>query len=199
MRSKWFDMILGEENSAEFPLHTTGEKLLGVEHAMDLKIGRRCDTWDPQSILFSAKSENDGTPEELLANTLHLPVFSKSLREALGDIGIQDIQYLPIRVARSTGDEIPGYEVANILTRLPALDREHTKLLMEKKEEIDPLTGRAKVTGMWRAALKGVMLEGHDIIRLVEFWPLVCVSERFVNVFTKHRFHGATFKPLELY
>jgi hypothetical protein len=64
--------------------------------------------------------------------------------------------------------------------------------------EIDPLTGQAKVLNVWTPALRAEALGGHDIIRLLEFFPYVLVSERFVRVFTESGFTGASYNPVPI-
>ena len=66
----------------------------------------------------------------------------------------------------------------------------------DNEGEIDPLTKRFKVLGIWRAALKEELLKGHDVIRLTEFFPPVFVSERFAQVFRERKFTGATLPPV---
>jgi hypothetical protein len=176
----------------EDPLCPTVEELFGID-SYDLKIGRRIDNWNPQSFLQSSDIEDDGTPDDYLPG-LGLPILSPRFRAALetNRIGIADIQYLPIRVFQSTREEVHGFSVANVLTRVPALNREHSVMLDEDENEIDPLTNAPVVRGIWRAALNAEPLRGHDVIRLTEFWAPVFVSERFADVFRSGKFTGAT-------
>jgi hypothetical protein len=138
----------------------------------------------------------DGAADDLLANSLGWPILSRRLRECLSknDVGTSDIQYLPVRIARSTGEELPGFEVANVITRIAALDRENSFLLTVREDEIDPATGGPRVTGIGKAALKSAMLGGHSVIRLVEFFPPIFVSQDFVTIFKDGMFTGATFR-----
>ena len=63
-------------------------------------------------------------------------------------------------------------------------------------DRIDPLTQLPKVAGIWTAALKARCIEGHDIIRLLEYFPPIFVSERFVDVFRQGNCTGATFSEV---
>ena len=107
-----------------------------------------------------------------------------------------DIQYLPVRVFLSTGEEIKGFAIANIISRIAALDYDRSKMLRLDEEEIDPLTGKHRVLNIGKAALHKEPLVGHDMIRLVEFFPPKFVSERFAKVFQKSKFTGATLNPV---
>ena len=193
----WYTMIIGYENRVANYFKADDEELFGRD-SVDLKYGNRIDDWNPASLLKSESAEFDGAPDDVLANSLRWPVFSNRLRRALAasSIGVGDIQYLPIRVARSTGEELDGFEVANVVARLPALDRERTRKLHEDEDEMDPLTGRPAVMGFWKAALRAEVLEEHDVIRLLEFFPPIFVSQRFVDIFQSFEFTGVTFSPV---
>jgi hypothetical protein len=108
-------------------------------------------------------------------------------------VGSHDIQYLPLRVFRSTGEEIHGFAIANVIACIAALDRQHSQLLVEDESEIDPRTGQRKVIAIWKAALKRETLIGHDVVRLLEFPSPIFVSERFADVFQQGRFTGSVF------
>jgi hypothetical protein len=130
-----------------------------------------------------------------------VPIFSQRLRDALqrARVATKDIQYLPIHVFRSTGEEVEGYTIANVIARVPALNYDLTDwgpLPPDEKEGIDPRTGRPQVQAIWRAALQSTKLKGHDMIRLVEFWPPVLVSHRFADVYREGHFTGATLTPV---
>jgi hypothetical protein len=197
MASKWYRLTIGESNRHANHLQTSIDDLRGTT-AYQLEIGRPALNWDPQSSLRSASVEDDGTPDDVLSEDLGLPVFSPRLQQTLtsAEITQADIQYLPLRLFQSTGEEIEGFAIANIIARVPALDYERCELLDQDESTIDPLTARPKVAGVWTIALKALPLQGHDIIRLVEFFPPIIVSERFVDVFRKGRFTGATFEQL---
>jgi hypothetical protein len=66
-------------------------------------------------------------------------------------------------------------------------------LLDVDPDEIDPLTGKARVCGVWTAGLKRSVVEGRDVIRLLEFFPYIVVSRRFVDLFNSSGFTVATF------
>ena len=200
MSAKWFEFYMSEENSAEKPLMPNLDELFGLNEYY-LKIGRRIEDWNPQSFLKSENEEHDGTPDDYLADPLGVPIFSPKLRHAMerNDVGTHDIQYLPIRVFQSTDEEVHGYSVANVITRVPALNREHSEMLDEDPDEIDPLTNAPIVRSIWRAALNEGSLTGHDVIRLTEFWAPVFVSERFAKVFRSGGFTGARLMPVSVH
>lgn len=52
------------------------------------------------------------------------------------------------------------------------------------------------VNAMVKAVLLELPLRGHYIIRLVEFWPPVYVSERFAKVLRTGKFTGVDLQPI---
>ncbi|MGH7139577.1 MAG: imm11 family protein [Pirellulales bacterium] len=196
---KLYNMILAmdEDGDPPYPLLAGDEELFGHDYS-EFKRGHLVDAWNPNSLIRAINATYDGRADDVLGTVGHFPVFSERLRVALADetIGLADIQYLPIRVFRTTGEELPGFAVANVISRVAALDPERSFMLDLDYNKIDPLTGKPHVTGVGRAALKSEPLNGRDIIRLAEFFPLLFVSERFVNVFKTSRFTGAKFNPV---
>ena len=191
----WYKMIQGEENL--LPLNYCADmiELYGRDWLGAFSNGEKILDWDARSYLKSSDLTHDGSADDILSSAYDITVFSEALRCKLlaEQIGISDLQYLPIRVMQSTGHEIFNFSVANIMTRLPALDRDNTFMLSIDTNIIDPLTGQYDITGIGKAALKLDVLKGHDIIRLTEYWPSIYVSERFVSVFKRNNFTGATF------
>jgi hypothetical protein len=197
---KWYDVIQGEENRVPNFFMATKFDLLGHGRLAPVR-GIAINEWSKMPRLWSDKPEWDGMPDDILANSLHWPIFSRRLRDALRDagIGIHDIQYLPVHVARTTGEEISDVAVANVITRVPALDREHSFLLSVNEDKIDPSTGQPDVTGIGKPALRAELIGGHDVLRIVEYFPPIFVSERFVQVFNRHGFTGTTFRAIPTY
>lgn len=195
----WYDLIDGDDNRLPNCFMATEKELFGRD-SYDIKVGMPVTDWNPDTRLWSGEKKWDGMPDDILANALGWPIFSQRLRDALAQkgIGTNDVQYLPIRVARSTGKEITGFAVANIVTRVPALDPLHCFMLSVDQNEIDPLTGKPNVTGIGKIALKSEPLHGHDAIRLLEFFPPILVSEQFVKVFNGNGFTGATFTQVSV-
>jgi hypothetical protein len=194
----WYSLNLGEENRLENCFFADDADLPGWDWLTDFTSGQQIFEWDANSILRSTKLNNDGLPDDMLANVFHLPVFSQRLRDNLSRkrVGIDNIQYLPIRVAQSSGIEFQGFMIANVVTTIPALCREKSFLLSTNDNEIDQTTGQPKVTGVGKAALFASLLQGHDMIRVLEFLRPLFVSERFVNAFQDAGFTGATFSKV---
>ncbi len=195
----WYDVILGEENRHSPYLSANSHDFLGITR-FQLGQGRRIENWNPNSWLRSSSSETDGEADDFLAEYLNLPTMSAPLRTALDSaaMGVNEVQYLPVRVFMSSGEDVPGFCIANVISRVPALDPGNCFMLEIDEKEIDPDTGRRKVRSIGRIALKREPLKGHDIIRLHEYRPAVLVSERFVKLFNQAGFTGATFSRVRV-
>jgi hypothetical protein len=195
----WYDLTIGEENRRRPYLSTSEDDLHGFT-SYQLEQGNRVERWQSDSWVRSSCNQDDGEPDDLLATALSLPIVSQGLRCALDAAGVasNDIQYLPIKVFKSTGEEVQGYAIANVISRIMALDYEKCFLLMQDDQKIDPLTDKPGIRGIGKIALKATPLVGHDVIRLIEFWPALVVSGRFKKVFDEGRFTGATFSPLKV-
>ena len=202
MTVQWYELALHVEDVRPFVVRrfqTEDEDLFGLV-GCHLCLGDRIQDWNAHSWIRSKHRKYEGVPDDILAEHLNVPTFSHRLREALerAGVGRKDVQYLPIHVLKSTGEELEGYAFANVITRIKALDYDRTDwgpLPPDPEEGIDPATGKLKVNGIWRAALIEAKLKGHDLVRLVEFFPPVYVSERFADVFRDGNFTGATLAP----
>lgn len=195
MNLPWFDLSMGGDDSLPGTFFADRWDFFGLRKVY-LEFGNPADNWNPDSWLRSSKPSYDGPVEDIIDNCLNLPVFSPRLVKAIAaaDVASRDIQYLPVTLFRSNGERIDGCQIANIVTRLPALDRQRTTGLEVDEDKTDPLTNLPGVAGFFKPALIGSVLEGHDVIRLTEFFSSVFVSQRFVDLFHSMAFTGATFR-----
>ena len=196
---KWFQFsCVGEEHRAKNAFFADEKEFHGVDW-MTLKMGRFQPYWNVDSWLRASEKRWDGVVEDVLNAACSLPIFSKRLKDALdgGGIAAADVQYLPVRVFHRDGREANGYFIANVLSRIEALDRENCIRLEEDPNEIAPATGKARVTGIWGPiAVHAARLEGHDFVRLLEFFPEMLVSARFAAVYGQGGFTGAKLTPI---
>ncbi len=200
MALQWYKLAFYVEKRLVRPFQADAEDLCGFDED-DLVVGKRIRGWNTNACLRSTRRRYDGVPDDVLSEHLGIPTFSQQLRDALKQarVGISDLQYLPVHVYKSTGEELHGYAFANVVTCVAALNYDATDwggLPPDEDEGIDPNTGRPRVQAIWRAALIGKKLKGHDIVRLVEFFPPVFVSQRFHDVYVEGGFTGATLTPV---
>jgi hypothetical protein len=198
---KWYEMSIETSEGWPPPTFYADEKELSGCSRGDFKDGNAIADWNNNSLLCSSSPDTDGDPDDVLDNVMNVLVFSGRFINALRDahVATGDIQYLPIHVFRSTGEELPGFAVANVIARVAALDPDRSFMLELDYDKTDALTGKPRVKGIGKTALRSEPLQRHDVIRLLEFFPSVFVSQRFVDVFNKHRFTGAEFKPVVVF
>ena len=197
MPQKWYSFTISDDDNWEEVLRTDRDNLFGIDD-FDLQQGKQIEGWNPKAFLRYSDEEHDGVPEDLLCDHLGVPTVSLRLRKALEDagVGIGDVQYLPIRVFKSSGEEVKGYSIMNVTTRVPALNYDRCFMLAQDDSKIDPLTGKLSIEGIGKAVLLESPLCGHDIVRLVEFWPPVYVSQRFAEVIRSNNFTGVDLQPI---
>lgn len=199
--TKWFELIMSNESSFENTIFPDSIDFYGVD-ADELKQGKRIDRWNPNSVARSTAVSRDGVAEDIIFADLEMvPVFSPRLRQALDDasVGTKDFQYLPARILQSTGEAIEGFAIANVVTRVAALDRDKCYLLNEDKSEIDLQTNLPKIRSIFTIALRDVPdLLKHDAVRLIEYPSAMLVSERFVEVFHDSGCTGVVFSKLKV-
>jgi hypothetical protein len=107
----------------------------------------------------------------------------------------RSLQYLPVRVLRARGGEIPGFSVANVLNSVDCLDVEHSQIRRFPDDYFLPAR-RGRIHSVDGAVLIGAVLEGFDIVRLSTFLSSLYVSERFVRLFEGNGFTGYSFREV---
>lgn len=124
----------------------------------------------PEGITFYA--EGEPLEDYLFPTVVDWILISERVKQALEGLGVEGVQFLPIRVVRKeTGEEVPGYYVLHVWKHIPALDEEHT-VFLEPRDEKYPQLSIIKV------ALRREAIGGADIFRLKEKPVSVYVSRR---------------------
>lgn len=186
-------------------------KKLGIKEE-SLKRCQKIDLPSSEIIYDPGEEMFDGVPEDFVRNTDFLPVCSPRLIETLNANGIDNIQYIPVKVIDFHGNVTEGYKIANILTALSdTIDKENSILeYRDKKRSIIQYPDKkssfkipGKIEFVWRYAIKGDKAAGHDLFRLKydsefekEYSDGIFVSERFRKIITANRFTGVTFSKI---
>jgi hypothetical protein len=195
MAVNWYNLVWWD-NTVDDPYVSDSEDLKGVDD-WDLTSGQHISNWSSEAWIRCTNSDYDGDPDDVLANHLGVPIYSSRLRRVLDAAGIAGIQYLPIQVLHKDGSEILGYQVANILNKVPALDLEKSAYTRYGDDHFIP-ERRGQLFTVRKAVLKRDALSGYDIIRLEE-WPVYeAASERFKQAFEEARCTGYSFTKLSL-
>jgi hypothetical protein len=133
-----------------------------------------------------------GYPEDYLGNSMGCLLFSERVRKSLVDLGLMNIQFLPVNVINSiTNERLHGYTVANVLTATTALDWTHATYV--ETEENPP----ARV--IIKLALRSQSVEGQDIFLLKEQIVIVIVSQRIKQGLEDIEATGFKFIPVPVF
>jgi hypothetical protein len=170
---------------------------IGRTKPEELLFGHKAIEWPDDAKATVGPDGVDGPPDDFLQNAFNLDILSARLFEALREAAIEGIQYLPLKVFTSRGELAGTFWIANVVTRLPALNTAlSTYTIVPPDYFIE--ARRGEIAGLRKPVLKGEVLLGLDVLRLEEFFPPVFVSERFRNVVKFGRFNGCEFTPVEV-
>jgi hypothetical protein len=190
---QWYKLIWWDR-TANTPFVSTSGDLKGVDD-WDLTSGRMLSSWNDSAWIRCDDPAYDGDPDDVLANHLGVPIYSSRLIKAIESQGIGGIQYLPIRVFRCEGSELQGYQIANILSKVPALDLKRSDYSIFAEDYFIP-ERRGSISAIRKAVLIRNKLMGLDVFRLSEFPLYEIVSQRFKDMFENGRFTGYSFQKL---
>lgn len=192
---KWY-WVISCDNTVDKPYVASHGDLDGVDDWM-LSDGRAAAAWSGNAWVKAGSRKEAGDPDDVLQTYLPLPIYSSRLRRALENAGVRGIQYLPLRVLRHDGSEMPGFAIANILNKVSALDFEHSTYTLFPADYFLE-DRRGEVSSLLRPVLLAAPLDDHHIIRLEEYESPIYVSEVFKNAFEEGGFSGYSFREVEV-
>lgn len=191
--TSWYRLIMSDENGVADPFYPSEEDFFEIEPDQ-LLTGKKIANWNTDAYVRSNCLKHDGNLDDVIFLTRKMiPAFSPRLQLALWEtnLGAKDIQYLPIRIFQSTGEEAEGFAMVNVLNCVPGLDRENCFMLSENADEIDSATGQPRIICIGKPAVRESALAKYDVVRLSEYPYEFLISDRFRKVFRKGRFTGA--------
>ncbi len=192
---KWY-LAVSWDNTVKRPFVSDAGDLKGFEE-WQLREGKSIVGWDDSAWIQCTSSDCDGEPDDVLQVHIDVPIYSPRLRKLLDEVSVGGIQYLPIRVLRRNGKNIPGFSVANIVNLVAALDLKSSAYDVYEDDYFLP-ERRGQIFSLRRAALKRERLTGLHVIRLKEYPACEFVSGVFRNAFERGRCTGYSFDEVEL-
>jgi len=154
-----------------------------IENTYILYDGVVISDWD-NNMVFEYDPEYGSVATEYLGNVYGWSIFSEKAIQLLGDLILNDVQLLPIKVVnKDTGREIEKYFVVNVLPFLDALD-------LENSVHFDLGDGEVSVV---KYGIKEEKVRGHHIFRLKDSQFSVFVSEEFYKIAKKNKMLGCDF------
>lgn len=196
--TRWYEPI-PESAGTRTPLILGRFDLKGLDEEI-LRLGQPIDRWDETIWYQAASPEEDGEPDDALLCYPADPVWSPRLQAALNHRGIADIQYLPVRILHFDGSPIEGFAIANLLSFVPALDKQRSEYDLFGDVPLGSLQPdrRDSILMLRKPVLRRSALAGYHIIRLREYPASFYVSEIFKDSFEAGGFTGYQFREMEL-
>lgn len=165
----------------------------------DLERGRRIENWDPNTV---ALFDEDVEPTDFPFVGFLIPIYSPRLRALIEHLGIDQIQYLPLRlIGKQSRREITGYCIANYLSVIDCLDRKRSIYRVLTKDNLMFWEKRPWMLGTFDNVLK-VVLDTTKIgdTRLFRLWGyegMVIVREDIKEVIEKAGITGCRSTEVE--
>lgn len=121
----------------------------------DLRAGRYIEKWNPETL---AVYDDEAEPPDFPFTSNDLPVYSPRLRALMESLGVEGIQYLPVRIRhQGSGREVPGYHLANYLCLIDCLDRERSVYQVWTKDNLLFWEMRPTMLGTFRDVQRAVL------------------------------------------
>jgi len=170
----------------------------GVE--WDLMAGKYIENWD---VNIAATYDDEVDPTDYPFTSFLLPVFSPRLKELMESLGVEYIQYLPLKIRRSDGaKEVDGYHFANYLMVIDCLDREKSEYQIWTKENLLFWEKRPYMLGTFRYVKKAVInsdkIRNIPLFRLWGWECMVIVREDVKTAIEGAGITGCVFDEIEI-
>ncbi|MCK4260905.1 MAG: DUF1629 domain-containing protein [Halanaerobiales bacterium] len=169
---KYYKLLVDDDNSIKdivcYAEENYEEKYEFTQY--DLCKGVYFEQWNENFTFYYDSTEGDN-PTDYLANNLGWFLISSKFKKILEGIGIQSIQYLPVKVKQKNGNqELSGYFVANIIVLVDALNLAqsiYTEFHLDNE----------KILSIKKYALNKNKIENLHVLRLIDYNIPIFVSE----------------------
>jgi hypothetical protein len=153
----------------------------------------------PPTIELTGDSDSPTALSDVLLAGFQLQVWSPRLVSLLEEMGIQNMQYLPITIIdHETKKKETSYRIANILGAIDCLDRDNSQYRLASGSNVFLRVSKFRIHTDKIVALPG-MREPPLLFRLGEFKRHILVHERVKEACTKAKISGLKFTPPESY
>lgn len=147
---------------------------------------------EPLQIEFYAEGSN---PPDVLVS-MSVLLISNRLKNLFEQLMIEGVQFIPAQVIHKSGIGVPGYYILNILTVLPAWDKENTVWVNKDEKGMK----QNPELNVWQIALKKEVIGKKHIFCLEKPKFEVYISEYLKKEIEKHKFDvGVGFYPVYAY
>lgn len=172
--------------------------LIGYDQ-WSLKTGKVIENWDENTTaFFSTEADHTDFP----FSAYDLPIYSPKLSALIKNMRIKQIQYLPIKIRNSNNNNvIHGYCIANYLSVIDCLDRDHSDYQVWTKNNLLFWEERSWMLGTFRDVKKAVLDKskiGDGLIFRLQGWEvMVIVREDIKQEIEKAKITGCVFTEIE--
>ena len=194
MPMKWY-WAIGPEGEPPKRCYVGDSGSLYAKDTSFLWSGTAVVNWHDTHTITSASTETDGEPLDVLISHLSVPVFSARLQMAVRSAGINNIQFLPIRVLKSDQQMLPGFAIANILSSVNALDLNSSRF---QRFPADSPNFAGEIRSLETPVLLGQQLTDFHIVRLQQYLFPIFISDYFRRLFEEGGFTGYQFVEISV-
>jgi hypothetical protein len=165
----------------------------------ELMAGKYIERWDTNTIAYY----NEEVEYTDFPFTGLLPVYSTKLKSLMENLGIKDIQYLPLKIKRRDGaKEVDGYYIANYLKVVDCLDREQSEYQIWTKDNLLFWEKRPNMLGTFRDITKAVIdvnkISNVPIFRLWGLKMMVIIRGDIKQALEEAGITGCIFREIEV-
>jgi hypothetical protein len=199
MRYFRWDPYSGEDEEESESVWSLSTGLNNIQE-WDLRLGKYIEDWDANTTAYyDEEVEHTDYP---FADGL-LPVYSTRLKTLMQNMGVEGIQYLPLRIRRRDGaKEVDGYHIANYLNVIDCLDRERSVYQIWTKDNLLFWKKRPQMLGTFRDVTKAV-IDSNKIgdVRVFRLWGwemMILVREDVKRSIEGAIITGCVFREIEV-
>lgn len=200
MRYFSWDQYSGPDEKDSEPPWSLSTELDNIRE-WDLRLGKCIEDWDPDTTAYYDDEEVEYSDYPFVSGLL--PVYSARLRSLMEGLGIEGIQYLPLKIKRRDGtQEVEGYSIANYLNVIDCLDRERSVYEVWTKDNLLFWEKRPDMLGTFcdvrRAVIDSKKTGDVPLFRLWGWEMMVIVREDVKQAIEKAGITGCEFREIEV-
>lgn len=191
---KYYKIMFDDENCKKKDIICFSEENYQEKYRVkqyDLNKGTYLNSWN-NNFRFYYNSKQGYIPTDLLGNNLGWLIISQKFQLILKNIGIQNVQYLPIRIVNiSTNEILEGFSVINVVCLTDAIN-----LANSLYTEIE--VSGIKVLSAIKYALNEKKLNGLHIVRLQNSRFATFISETVKNELERNKITGCDYLEVKI-
>lgn len=184
---KYFKLILDDSNENDVVCYCEDTK--GFEQ-YDLKEGKFVEDWN-ENITFHYNPKEGDRFTDYLANDLGWFIVSEKLKDAIGKLNVNGIQYLPVKIVDLKSRAYPNeYYVVNVIEVVDAIN------LKESVYDVFDFEGE-KMYSVIKYAVTKSKINNKDLFKLKGHEIPMFISEKLKNAIEERNITGCSFLEIK--